>query len=128
MNRVLVTLLAPLLLSACANNPLEPATQPGPTVVPYIIDFGNAAKAAQYQAAFPRGITGMSPQGAAVTFGTPLGGQTPGLGFMPPGIWLPATGLTYDTAVASGTIPTGYTTDGTHYPDNTFIWLGVFAR
>ena len=124
-----ITAGAVLLMSACTETPTQPPSHTGPLVAVYMIDFGNPAVAAAHQNLFPYGVRGMSPREAATTFKTPLSGQTPGIGFVPPGIYMLPSGPPLDINVASGPIPTGYTDAfGNTYPDNTFVWVGYFTR
>lgn len=115
-SRLGLSALALVLTWGCTTTPTSSFPLVGPTPVIYMIDFGDPAKAASFQGAFPRGVTGLSPQGAAQTFNTPVGGLTPGRGFVAPGIYVLPAGLTVDPSVASGTTP------------YSFVWVGYFIR
>lgn len=95
----------------------------------YIIYLTDPVEVATLQAQYPNGITGISPEAAAVIYNAPMGGQTPGGGWVPPGVMLPAvSAITYDSSVATGTLPDTAYQDawGNNYPAVSYSWVGYF--
>lgn len=100
--------------------------------VTFAVVLSDATLVTQYQAAFPSGLTGVSPATAATTYSAPInnaGGAQPS----PPRIDLFGGGGILTTTVASATYAAGFTVDayGNLYvlagaPGGTIAWKGVF--